>query len=132
MTNFGSVCVAEVINLRKLPKPCTFFYLPVESISFIFNTILKSHFLPKKRNNNTYYCQASIIEVSSFIHKMCKLNNIKYPSMSFIDNPLWDVVGHGYYSSMTIFELGFPEFLKITNFCYVRSWMYNFYTQYTR
>lgn len=133
MTNFGSVRVAEVINLHKLPKPCIFFYLPIESISVIFNIILKSPFLPQKQNNNTYYCQGSIIKISSFIHNMCKLNNIKYPSMSFIDNPSWGIVGsNSYYSSLTVFEFGFPEFLKITGFCYAPQDAYNFYTQYTR
>lgn len=120
MTNFGSVRVAEVINLCKLPKPCTFFYLPIESIPLIFNTKLKSHFLLKKRNNNTYYCQASIIEVSLFIHKMCKLNNIKYPSISFIDNPRRCFIDSwfldNYYSSMTVFEFGFSEFFKAKDF----------------
>jgi hypothetical protein len=84
MTNFGSVRVAEVINLHKIPKPCTFFYLPVESISFIFNTVLKMRFSPKKQNNNTYYSKVHPQKISAAIRKICKLNNVKkYASESF-------------------------------------------------
>lgn len=120
MTDSGSVRVAELTNLRNIPKPCTFFYLPIESISFILNTISSKGRSPlKKQNNNTYYYQASIIKASSFIHKMCKLNNIKYSSTSFKDNPLWDTLcSQGYYSSTTVFELGFSESFIIDNFTF--------------
>ena len=85
MTNFGSVRVAEIINLHKIPKPCHFFYLPIESISLVFNTVLKMRFLKKKQKNNTYRSKASIEKIISSIHKTCKLNNVKYASESFSD-----------------------------------------------
>ena len=118
MTNFGSVRAAEIINLHKIPKPCAFFYLPVESISLIFNTVLKMRFLKKKKNNNTYYSKFPHHKIISAIFNTCKLNNVKFAFESFEKGLYWDDTT-GNYATKSIFEIGLPNFYSITNarFC---------------
>ena len=126
MTNFGSVRVAEIINLDKIPKPCTFFYLPVEMISVIFNTVLKMRFLKKKQKNNTYYSKTRIERIRSLINRTCALHNVKYTSESFEKGRYWDDTT-GQYSTLSTLDIGLPNPYYITNARFYVHDLENFY-----